>query len=66
LHHYRHIVSPGQFMVVEDCYIDRGKYGPGLARDWFLQRYKGFKKRDLCKKYLIGISMGGWLEREAA
>jgi cephalosporin hydroxylase len=65
LHRYRDIVSVGQFMVVEDCYIDRGLYGPGMARNWFLDRYKGFVKRDLDKRYLIGISMGGWLEKTA-
>lgn len=63
LHQYRTIVSVGQYMVVEDCYIDRGLYGPGMARDWFMARYKGFVKREVDKRYLIGISMGGWLER---
>jgi len=61
LHKYRHIVSPGQYMVVEDCYIDRGLYGPGEARNWFLERYNEFEQTNRCKKYLIGITMGGWL-----
>lgn len=64
LHEYRDIVTPGQYMVVEDCYIDRGLYGPGEARDWFLERYKGFKQTNRCLQYIIGISMGGWLEKE--
>lgn len=63
LHKYKDLVSKGQFMVVEDCYIDRGLYGPGEARNWFLENYNGFKQTDRCKKYLIGISMGGWLEK---
>jgi cephalosporin hydroxylase len=61
---YNDIVTKGQFMVVEDCYIDRGLYGPGEAKVWFLKNYKGFKQTDFDKKYLIGISMEGWLERE--
>lgn len=63
LHHYRDIVSRDQFMVVEDCYIDRGLYGPGEARDWFLNNYSGFVQTDRCVKYLVGITMGGWLKK---
>jgi len=63
LHRYNSIVSPGQYMVVEDCYIDRGLYGPGDARNWFLERYKGFEQTNRCNKYIIGVTMGGWLKR---
>ena len=61
LHNYHGIVTPGQYMVIEDCYIDTGLYKPGEARDWFLKRYSGWEKTDRCKKYLVGMTMGGWL-----
>lgn len=60
---YKDIVTPGQYMVVEDCYVDRGLYGPGEARDWFLSHTKAFKKVDLHKDFLYGITNGAWLLR---
>jgi cephalosporin hydroxylase len=64
LHKYHDIVTPGQFMVIEDCYIDRGLYGPGEARDWFLKRHSDWVKTDRCAKYLVGVTMGGWLLKQ--
>lgn len=58
---YKDIVSSGQYMVVEDCYVDRGLYGPGEARDWFLSQTRSFKKVDLHKEFLYGITNGAWL-----
>jgi cephalosporin hydroxylase len=58
---YKDIVSKGQYMVVEDCYVDRGLYGPGEARDWFLAHTRSFKKVDLHKDFLYGITNGAWL-----
>lgn len=60
---YKDMVTPGQFMVLEDCYIDRGLYGPGEARDWFLANTKAFKKVDLHNNFLYGVTNGGWLLR---
>lgn len=64
LHKYHDIVTPGQYMVVEDCYIDRGLFGPGEARDWFLSVNKNFEQTNRCMKYLVGITLGGWLRRK--
>ena len=61
LHRYHHIVSKGCYLVVEDCYIDRGLYGPGHAKNWFLERYKGFKQTERCEKFIVGVCMDGWL-----
>lgn len=61
LHKYRNIVSTNCYLVIEDCYIDRGIYGPGQARDWFLENYKSFKQSNRCDKFLIGVCMGGWI-----
>ena len=61
LHRYHHIVSKGCYLVVEDCYIDRGLYGPGHAKNWFLERYKGFKQTERCEKFIVGVCMDGLL-----
>jgi cephalosporin hydroxylase len=58
---YKNIVTSGQYMVVEDCYVDRGLYGPGEARDWFLAHTRSFKKVDLHNNFLYGITNGAWL-----
>lgn len=63
LHNYSSMVTSGQYMVVEDCYVDRGLYGPGEARDWYLRTHKSFKKVDLHKEFLYGVTNGGWLLR---
>ena len=63
LHNYGPMVTKGQYLVVEDCYIDRGLYGPGEARDWFLDRHRGFQQVDKCERYMVGVTMGGWLLR---
>lgn len=59
---YKDIVTPGQYMVVEDCYGRNGELvGPGEARDWFLKRNKQFKKTNFDEKYLVGFTKDGWL-----
>lgn len=63
LHYYSSMVSSGQYLVIEDCYIDRGKYGPGEARDWFIKNNKNFVQTKLDNKYLVGMNMGGWLKK---
>jgi cephalosporin hydroxylase len=64
LHYYKDIVTPGQYMVVEDCYRADGElYGPGIARDWFLARTKKYALTDIHKKYLVGFNRSGWLRR---
>jgi cephalosporin hydroxylase len=60
---YKNMVTPGQYMVLEDCYVDRGMLGPGEARDWFLATTKAFKKVDLHSQFLYGVTNGGWLLR---
>ena len=64
LRHYSNIVTPGCYMVIEDCFIDRGLYGPGEARDWFLERNKTFEQTRRCGKFIVGVCMGGWLRRK--
>lgn len=64
LHKYQDIVSDGCYLVIEDCYTDRGLWGPGEARDWFLENYKQWEQTDKCHKFVVGVTMGGWLKRK--
>lgn len=64
LHHYSSMVSSGQYLVVEDCYTDRGLYGPGEARDWFMKSNKDFIQTNLDQEFLVGICIGSWLQRK--
>ena len=67
LHNYSPLVTQGQYLVVEDCYVDTGIYGPGEAKEWFLKNYTGFKQTDiLCDRYLVGMTMWGWLIKDGA
>jgi len=69
LHHYAPLVTPGQYLVIEDCY-SRGTvpFGPLEARDWFLARTQEgrlFEQTNLERKFLVGVCNGGWLRRKA-
>ena len=61
LHWYSRLVTKGQFLVVEDCYTDKGRYHPCDAKDWFLRVNKDFEQTDYDNRYLIGMTMDGWL-----
>jgi len=61
LHWYSRLVTKDQYLVVEDCYIDTGLFGPGEAKDWFMKQDKGFVQTDHDSRYLIGMTMDGWL-----
>jgi cephalosporin hydroxylase len=66
LHYYADLVSPGCYLVVEDCLTMEGKlYGPGQARDWFLSTRAGkaFQQTNLDREHLVGVNIGGWLRR---
>ena len=65
LHNYSPLVTQGQYLVVEDCYCNKGLWGPGEAKEWFLRRYKGFEQTKRCERYLIGVTMTGWLRKVA-
>jgi cephalosporin hydroxylase/glycosyltransferase involved in cell wall biosynthesis len=61
---YANIVTPGQYMVVEDCFAEKELFGPGEALQWFLPRTDKFEQIDQCDRYLISMTMGGWLKRK--
>lgn len=61
---YKDIVTPNQFMVVEDCYVRRERIsGPGKAVNWFLERDKSFARENPEDKFLIAVTREGWLRR---
>lgn len=61
---YKDIVTPGQFMVVEDCYV-RGERtsGPYKAVNQFLEHSDNFKQERPEKKYIMSVTREGWLRR---
>ena len=65
LRYYGPMVTPGQYLVVEDCFNkDAKKAGPGEAVDWFLSVHKSFVQTNLDQRYLVGFCRGGWLRRK--
>lgn len=65
LHHYSKLVTLGQYLVVEDCYSKYGEPSEAMqARDWLLKRTRKFTLTHPEKRFLVGLSMGGWLLRK--
>jgi len=62
---YGDMVTPGQFMVVEDTnYSEIGKKdGPDEAVAWFLKRTKKFKREPIEEQFVFTLNPGGWLRR---
>jgi cephalosporin hydroxylase len=65
---YGPLVTPGQYMVVEDTICDRiPEIGPGegplLAVDEFVRTHDEFERDDSCDLFGIGYNSGGWLRR---
>ena len=60
---YGDMVTLGQYLVVEDCYNARGLWRPGSAKNWFLDKNKKFEQTDKCRKYIVSMTMDGWLIR---
>jgi cephalosporin hydroxylase len=63
---YSQIVSPGQYMVVEDCYTRRQQpYFPYPAVQEFVGKAANFKLHTPEDQFVFAVSRGGWLMREA-
>ena len=61
---YGDIVTPGQFMVVEDCYVRHERIsGPGRAVHWFLGQDESFVRESPEAKFLISVTREGWLRK---
>lgn len=67
--HYSKIVTPGQFLVVEDTYLNgypiKPEWGPGPleAVKWFLPNHPEFKDAGLEYRNLLSQHAGGWLQK---
>jgi len=68
LNYYAPLVTPGNYLVIEDCYIrSHREYYPLQARDWFLSDTKTGRKfvnSHLGTEFLVGVCLGGWLRRK--
>lgn len=68
---YAPMVTPGQFLVVEDTNIDQrpvdlgwmGGPGPGKALDAWLPAHPEFQPDLLAERFLMTFYPGGWLRR---
>lgn len=59
---YGPIVTPGQFLVVEDCYTYRDEpFYPYHAVEWYLKRTKKFQLEPVEDRYIFAVTRGGWL-----
>jgi len=59
---WNHVVTKGQYMVVEDCYTRAIiPYKPYAAVEWFLGRVKNFKLDPIEEKFLVAVTRHGWL-----
>lgn len=68
---YAPLVTPGQFLVVEDTNIDQrpvmrgwmGGDGPGKALDAWLPQHPEFEPDLLAERFMLSFYRGGWLRR---
>jgi cephalosporin hydroxylase len=63
LYYYSPIVTPGQYMVVEDAWYKGQKKGPAQAIDWFMRtpRGKQFELTKIDDQFRACLTRGGWL-----
>jgi cephalosporin hydroxylase len=57
---YGDLVTPGQYLVVEDTF---GHKGPWEAVQWFMQKTKKYSIEHPERKYGFTLSPDGWLKR---
>lgn len=64
LRRWNHVVTPGQYMVVEDCYTRAiVPYKPFVAVEWFLGRVNNFKLDPVEERFLVAVTRHGWLRK---
>jgi cephalosporin hydroxylase len=64
LHFYSEMVTPGQYMVVEDAWYKGLPHGPAEAIQWFMKTTRG-KRFELTKiddQFRSCLTRGGWLK----
>lgn len=61
---YGRLVTPGQFLVVEDSYMrNEVMKGPGHAVKWYLDNTKKYVMEHPEEKYFVAVTREGWLRR---
>ena len=64
LEYYSQLVTPNQYLVVEDCWAYKDTpYPPHKAVEEFLAERKDFIKEDVTKQFIFGVTRDGWLRR---
>lgn len=59
---YAPLVTPGQYLVVEDCYVDRTEpHSPYCAVEDFLKDSACFIRQNLEDQFVFAVTRGGWL-----
>lgn len=58
------IVTRGQYLVLEDCFVGAKEYYPNRALNWYLGKTDKFSLENLEKKFLFAITRGGWLRKK--
>ena len=62
---YQDIVTPGQYIVVEDCWTrHKTPYEPWHAVEEFLKENPAFKRFNLEKQFIYAVTKDGWLRRQ--
>lgn len=60
---FNDLVTEGQYLVVEDCYLGSKPYYPLKAVEWFLTKTNKFKLDNLEDRFAFVVTRGGWLRR---
>lgn len=60
---FNDMVTQGQYLVVEDCYLGSKPYYPLKAVEWFLTKTNKFKLDNLEDRFAFVVTRGGWLRR---
>lgn len=70
LWHYNKFVTPGQYLIVESCYLNghpiKPDHGPGPyeAVQWFLRLNRNFERVPLEEQFMVTKNPGGFLRRK--
>lgn len=61
---YQNVVTPGQYLVVEDCWTRHAKpYEPWYAVEKFLKENRRFRRVNVEKQFVYAVTKDGWLRR---
>jgi len=65
IRHYGRMVTPGQFLVVEDCYrMGSRRFTPMRAKEKYLSQSRKFKEEAIAEKFVFAVTRSGWLRKQ--